>query len=95
MDATPDNTDNLAVMSSLIGDDVDNGDLDPIVAEAIARKYNLADLGYTSGYNYGLRDVEVIPLDNSNGSIGITLSNIYTLVPLYIASLSKLEPSFT
>lgn len=75
MDATPDNTDNLAVMSSLIGDDVDNGDLDPIVAEAIARKYNLADLGYTSGYNYGLRDVEVIPLDNSNINYGPYIDN--------------------
>ena len=36
-----------------------------------------------------------IPFESSTGSIGITLSNIYTLVPLAIASLSKKEPSFT
>ena len=36
-----------------------------------------------------------IPLDNSTGSIGITLSNMYTLVPLFLASLSNFDFSLT
>ena len=36
-----------------------------------------------------------IPLDNSTGNIGITLSAKYTLVPRLYASLSKGEKAFT
>ena len=35
------------------------------------------------------------PLDNSVGSIGITRFSIYTLVPLFIASLLSKLPSCT
>ena len=40
-------------------------------------------------------DLYDIPLDNSFGNIGITLSYIYILVPLIIASWSNLEFSAT
>lgn len=66
LDAVPDNADSLEVMSLLLQDDVANNVITPDVAEAVARKYNLAQYGYTTGYDYAGGNVQVIPKDRSN-----------------------------
>lgn len=51
-DAIPDGGDVLDVMAHLLVDDVQSGVCDPALAEAIARKQNLVELGYIDGYDF-------------------------------------------
>lgn len=45
-------SDAMEVVSSMLKDDVENGYLDPVTAEAVARSFNLAENGYITDYDF-------------------------------------------